>query len=95
MLYGPEQESVLEWPMKLIDSLAQAPAQTALYDLEVDPLESQDIASSNGAAVSRLKAAAREVSPIVSPRGLDRPQEIDDETLRELEALGYAQPQPE
>jgi hypothetical protein len=59
---------------------------TALYNLEDDPFERQNVAPAEPAVVERLTAAlARRAPREVDPA----PVELDADTRRELRALGY------
>jgi arylsulfatase A-like enzyme len=92
-LYGDQRRAIVEWPYKLVIDVEQPPPQpgmgqpdVALYDLERDPTERENLASERPEVAERLTAAlARR-----APRELDRaPVELDADTRRELRALGY------
>jgi arylsulfatase A-like enzyme len=83
-LYGDPRRAIIEWPYKLIVDVEQPGA--ALYDLERDPAEREDLAASRPEVAERL-AAALAKRPAAA---LDRPPvELDAETRKELRALGY------
>ena len=83
-LYGDQRRAIVEWPYKLVIDVEQPDA--ALYDLERDPAERENLAAARPEVVERLTAAlARR-----APRQVDRaPVELDADTRRELRALGY------
>lgn len=76
--------SVIRYPFKLIEYDGYPPE---LFDLENDPHEEHDLASSHGAKVSELTAALGP-RPDLAP-ATQRTPEVDDEILDALEALGY------
>ena len=83
-LYGDQRRAIVEWPWKLVIDLEQP--DTALYDLERDPAERENLAAAQPEVVERLTTAlARRVQ-----REVDHaPVELDADTRRELRALGY------
>jgi arylsulfatase A-like enzyme len=83
-LYGDQRRAIVEWPYKLIVNVENP--DVALYDLDRDPAEIEDLAASKPELTERLAAAlAQRAAP-----ALDRePVELDADTRRELRALGY------
>jgi arylsulfatase A-like enzyme len=83
-LYGDQRRAIVEWPYKLIVDVENP--DVALYDLERDPAELENLAASKPEVTERLAGAlARRAAP-----ALDRaPVELDAETRSELRALGY------
>jgi hypothetical protein len=67
-----------------------APYRTDLYDLETDPAESAPLAEPDGAVRDALLARLQGWMQ-AHPAGRPSHIQIDAETLRHLEALGYAQ----
>lgn len=65
-----------------------------LYDLQADPMETRNVADSHPEAVTRLTSELRRwlrSSPAVSYAARDR-EVMDEETRRQLRALGYLSP---
>jgi len=83
-LYGHQRRAVIEWPWKLIVNVERP--DVALYHLERDPEEREDLAAAHPEIVARLEAALDERAP---PALEQAPVELDAETRRELRALGY------
>jgi choline-sulfatase len=83
-LYGDQRRAVVEWPWKLVVDVERP--DTALYDLERDPAERENLAAEQPEIVERLSAALERRQP----RAVEQaPVEIDADTRRELRALGY------
>jgi arylsulfatase A-like enzyme len=83
-LYGDQRRAIVEWPFKLVIDLEQP--EVALFDLEQDPAERVNLAPERPELAERLTAALGRRAP----KALDSaPVELDDETRRELRALGY------
>ena len=83
-LYGDQRRAIVEWPWKLIVNLEKP--EIALYDLERDPEEGENLAEQRPEVAERLAAALRERAPRVIRQD---PVELDADTRRELRALGY------
>jgi arylsulfatase A-like enzyme len=83
-LYGDQRRAIVEWPYKLIVNLEQPGLE--LYDLERDPAEREDLAAARPEVAERLAGALAERAPQATDRA---PVELDEETERELRALGY------
>lgn len=88
--FGRNQQSVALGRLKLIRSLPTG--RVELYDLEADPGEQQDLAGSRPELRDRLLALLDRELPGGRPLPTDplaRPGELDPETLRRLQELGY------
>jgi arylsulfatase A-like enzyme len=83
-LYGDQRRAIVEWPYKLVIDVERP--DVALYDLERDPAERENLAVERPEVAERLTAAlARR-----APRELDAEAVVlDADTKRELRALGY------
>ncbi len=83
-LYGDQRRAIVEWPYKLVIDVEQP--DVALYDLERDPAERENLAVERPEVAERLtKALARRAPHERS----GAPVELDADTRRELRALGY------
>jgi arylsulfatase A-like enzyme len=83
-LYGDQRRAIIEWPWKLVVDVERP--DTALFDLERDPAESENLAAARPEIVERLGAALERRVP---RRSGEAPVELDAETREELRALGY------
>ena len=90
-LHGRRHRVLIRWPWKAID--VEGRTASMLFHLERDPLEQNDLASAEAA---RLEAMLKEFEAHSPTRDRsEREREavaLDDAILRQLEALGYAQP---
>ncbi len=86
-LYGAERKSVIRWPHKLV--LEPATGWRRLVDLEKDPDELRDLAADRPELADELEGVLRRYMAAVGERRSERAGDIDSETARELEALGY------
>ena len=87
---GPQMLSVVESPYHFIRDLKQKGARAdQLFHLELDPKEQRNVASENGSEVLRLKdSLERRQTSVIESEEVEIP--VDDESLRQLETLGYA-----
>ena len=88
--FGRNQQSVSLDGFKLIRSLRSG--RVELYDLEADPDERNDLAAARPEVRSRLLAlldSELPSDPALPSDPLARPGELDAETLRRLQELGY------
>lgn len=96
----PERRAaaILDGSLKLIVRCpkGERQPQASLYDLAADPLEAEDLAAARSEETRRLfEAMKRELGghPCLvihdAVRGVDQTEGLDEETIRELEALGY------
>jgi arylsulfatase len=72
---------------KLVSS--QTPASEVLYDLEADPLETHDVAAHHPEEVARHRRLLAEYLAAPGPDAVAQPAPIEEDTSRQLEALGY------
>jgi arylsulfatase A-like enzyme len=80
------ERAALEWPMKLVVSTT---GTRELYDLSADPRELHDLFRPDDPRGQRLLGALAAWIRAVPPSGSEgRP--LDEDTLRRLRALGYA-----
>ena len=88
-LYGQGRVAVVRWPYKL--EIEEATGQRRLFDLSADPREINDLAADEPELMERL---SREVAVLRSTATATEDlgdTELDEQTRRELEALGYVQ----
>lgn len=88
--FGLNQQSLIAGRFKLIRTLPTG--RVELYDLEADPAEQNDLAAARPGLRKRMLAALeRELpagaAPVADP--LARPEELDPETRKRLQELGY------
>lgn len=88
MLYGGEQHAVIEWPYKLAVAVS---GRRRLFDLTADPGEVIDLSPRRPQLTERLAGALAAHLAAGRAQGEARPAEVEEETLRELRALGYAE----
>lgn len=86
VLFGRERKALIRWPYKL--TLRPDDGSRRLVDLDTDPLEKRDLAAVEPDIADRMEAELRRHTIIVSSLG-DTVERLDEETSRELEALGY------
>ena len=87
LLYGDEQKALIRWPHKLV--LVPGTGSRRLVDLEADPGEHDDLSADRPDLADRLEVELRlRVAESYSQSGAQA-VELDEETRRELEALGY------
>ncbi len=86
-LYGSERSSVIRWPHKVV--LVAATGWRRLVDLEADPEELRDLAPERSELADELEQVLRRYMEAIGEREAVRAGDIDSETARELEALGY------
>jgi len=75
-----EQRMLVDWPYKYVGS-----TRPVLFDIDADPTEQKDLTGERADEAARLAAILAE-RPAVDPSAA---AEIDPETARRLEALGY------
>jgi arylsulfatase A-like enzyme len=81
---GEQTSSLLVWPWKLI--YRQADRRVSLFNLEQDPAETRDVASTERRLADQL---AETLSAGEAASHLDRRQSLDADTIRQLKSLGY------
>jgi arylsulfatase A-like enzyme len=87
-LYGPELQALVQWPYKLI--LHTETGRYALFNLESDPRETEDLSETQARRLSDLLARLRTMLPPETPSAADqREVELDEDIRRELRSLGY------
>jgi arylsulfatase A-like enzyme len=91
MLYGPERRAVIDWPLKLVvvDADGDRKGRKALYDLSLDPEESENLAQERRREVSGLDEQLAQFRAIAAPPEEGEVLDLDEETVEELKALGY------
>ena len=86
--YGRGYRSLYEYPWKLVSYMDGG---LELFDLERDPLESNDLSSERGDLVERMRqtldAFVSSTTPLLSTE--DEGHRLDEDTRRRLKALGY------
>jgi arylsulfatase A-like enzyme len=60
-----------------------------LYDLDADPAEAHDLAAGEGARVKQLRERLAQLLARPGETTADSQREIDEQTRRQLETLGY------
>jgi arylsulfatase A-like enzyme len=85
-------KTLIDWPWKLFYSRAQDVESYRLFNLNADPDETEDLAEKHAAKARSMQRRMWRVfdpdSPVVE-RGTPISADIDEETKRRLEALGY------
>lgn len=76
-----EQRMLVDWPLKYVGS-----TQPQLFDIQADPTETQDLIAERGEDAARLAGLLEARPQIETGRAA---ADIDPETARRLEALGY------
>jgi arylsulfatase A-like enzyme len=86
--------AVYDGPLKLIVSDVDDGRDTGLFDLANDPLERHDLSRARPDVVARLQARlqdwARGLAPPLEPETVG---DVDPDTLKQLQALGYVAPE--
>ena len=85
-------KALIDWPWKLIYRRAKDVETYQLFDLNTDPGETNDLASVHEAKAGRMRMRMWRIfdpeNPLVEGRGAI-PADVDEETRKRLEALGY------
>lgn len=81
--YGPDSAALVLWPKKLV----RRGEHSMLFDLERDPGERQDVASTDPESTRALAAILGRFEQVRHDTG--PAHEIDPETLEQLRSLGY------
>ncbi len=85
---GPEQRALRTSRWKLIEKpMMKVPPE--LYELTVDPLEQENLAPSRREQAADLSRRLKELWFSLEDPPITTTPELDDETRRQLEALGY------
>jgi arylsulfatase A-like enzyme len=88
--FGLNQQSLVAGRFKLIRTLPTG--RVELYDLEADPGEQRDLSEARPALRERLLEALERELPVAAPAPEDplaRPEQLDPDTRRRLQELGY------
>jgi len=84
-LYGPDRQSLIRWPLKLIVQRQGV----ELFDLAADPHELDNLAGSRlGATREMVAELTAQIAALGEAAGVSEAQ-LDPRTLRRLKALGY------
>ncbi len=86
-LYGPELETAISWPFKVIHEPLRR--QARLFDLSADPGESLDIAHQQMDQTRRLMKSLQAYRRLAASVEGAEAAELDSETLETLKSLGY------
>jgi len=100
--YGPERKTLFDGGLKYIKVFPRAdkPAREIsapvpdeeLFDLTSDPGERRSILAGGGARLDQLRKDLQALVALnTARRGAAREQQLDEETIRRLKALGYIQ----
>ena len=85
-------KTLIDWPWKLMYERKQGGESYSLYNLNADPGESIDLSAVNAAKTGMMKRRLWRIfdpeNPLVEGRAAI-PADLDDETRKKLEALGY------
>src|SRR5207249_2351190 len=89
----PTRTVITDRRQLIVDTRSAVPS--LLFDLDADPMEKADIAAREPAEVTRLATALDAYRQEAAPRAAGAPPpppaELDAETRRQLQALGYVQ----
>ena len=86
-LWGSDQKTLIRWPYKLV--LDPGSGSRRLTNLVADPSESIDLAGEFPDLADEMEGTLREALVATGMRRGSRADEVDPETQRDLEALGY------
>ena len=86
-LRGPERQTLVAWPWKLIAYLGNEPPR--LFDLEADPGEQTDLSEEQPERTAEMLERLRRKLPATTTSARGRAVQLDEELRLELEALGY------
>ena len=82
---------MIDWPLKLVvvDADGDRKGRKALYDLSLDPEESENLVQERRREMSELDELLAQFEAIAAPPEEGEVFDLDEETVEELKALGY------